>query len=127
MPLCSLFSILRTRHSIRIITNSVNGDISQHFPSIYFASSILDSLYSLITSNCKCKHLSEQGFTFKSVYGCGLWFKRKPFLLSTKSKFRQNLNLISSKFRCFDSPKCRIRCRNRNFDFDIRIVIPIQI
>jgi hypothetical protein len=44
--------------------------------------------------------------------------KKVIFLLSTKSEFRLNFILISSKFRCFDFPKFRFlfRCRNRNFD-----------
>jgi hypothetical protein len=52
------------------------------------------------------------------------------FLLSTKSKFRQNYSLISLKFRCFDFLKFRFRCRNRNsdfgFDFDIGISVSIS-
>jgi hypothetical protein len=52
-------------------------------------------------------------------------------LLSTKSEFRRNYRLISSKFRCFDLPKFQFRCRNRNsdfgFDFDMGISIPISL
>jgi hypothetical protein len=52
------------------------------------------------------------------------------FLLSTKSKFRRNCILISSKFRRFDFPKFRFRfrCRNRNFEFgyDFDYLLPTK-
>jgi hypothetical protein len=59
-------------------------------------------------------------------------------LLSTKSEFRRNYSLISSKFRCFNFPKIsilismsklefrlRFRFRHRNFNSDFDFGIPI--
>jgi hypothetical protein len=46
-------------------------------------------------------------------------------LLLTKSEFRWNFILISTKFRRFDFPKFRFRSLNRNIDLDIGIFILI--
>jgi hypothetical protein len=94
---------------------SVNKIVGSFFDSIFGAATLSENRYRyLLGSRVSTKVL---------------------FLLSTKSEFRRNYSLISSKFRCFDFPKFRLRfrCRNRNsdfgfdsdFDFDFGIPIPI--